>query len=94
MEQQKVVARLRSLREEIERDGEVRIAALETTFALALSDVWCVLGFTEEEHDEVLGRDAAAYVAEIRQARFWPVERDMEEETATVALPEVTAVPA
>jgi hypothetical protein len=94
VEQQKAVARLRSLREEIERDGEVRTAALETTFALALSDVCCALGFTEEEHDEVLGRDAAAYVAEIRQVRFWPIDREMEEETATVALTGAAAVPA
>lgn len=94
MDQQAVVARLRSLREEIERDGEVRIAALATTFALALSDVCCALGLTDEKHDEVLGRDAAAYVAELGQARFRPVEREMEEETATVALLEVAAVPA
>lgn len=94
MEQQEVVARLKSLREEIEQDGEVGIAALEATFALALSDVCCALGLTEEEHDEVLGQEATAYVVEIRQARFWPVERDTEEETATVALTEVAAVPA
>ena len=94
MEQQEVVARLRSLREEIEQDGEVRIDTLETTFALALSDVCYALGLTEEEHAEVLGQDAVAYVAEIRQARFWPVGRDMEKETATVALTEVAAVPA
>jgi len=94
MEQQEVVARLRSLREEIERDGEVRIAALETTFALALSDVCCALGLAGEEHDEVLGRDAAAYVIEIRQTRFWPVEKDVEEETATVTLAELAAVSA
>jgi len=94
MEQQELVTRLRSLREGIERDGEVRIAALETTFALALSDVCCALGLTAEEHDEVLGQNAAAYVAEIRQARFWPVERDMKEETATLTLTEAAAVPA
>jgi hypothetical protein len=94
MEQQEVVTRLRSLREGIERDGEVRIAALETTFALALSDVCCALGLTDEEHDEVLGQEATAYVVEIRQSRFWPVEREIEEGTAPLALPEVAAVPA
>ncbi len=51
------------------------IAALGTTFALALADVCRALGLTAAEHDRVLGRDAAAYVAAVGQARFWPMER-------------------
>jgi len=94
MEHQEVVTRLRNLREEIERDGEMRIAALETTFALALSDVCCALGLTGEDHAEVLGQAATAYVTEICQMRFWSAERNMEEKTATLTLPEIVAVPA
>ena len=67
-----LVARLKTLREEIERDGDVPIAALETPFALALSDVCTVLGLSGAEHDEVLGRAAAVYVAALRDSRVWP----------------------
>ncbi len=73
MERQEVIARLRNLREEIEQEGEVDIAALETTFALALSDVCGALELGREECDRVLGQDAAVYVAEVCETRFWPV---------------------
>ncbi len=94
MKRQEIVTRLRGLREEIEQDGEVRIADLEVPFALALSDVCNALGLTSEEHDRVLGREAAAYVAEILRTRVWLVEMAVKEETATLTLAEVAAVPA
>jgi len=73
-----MIARLKSLREEIEQDDE-GIASLETTFALVLSDVCDALGFTGEEHNLVLGREAAAYVAALLGTRVWPVEMEPEE---------------
>ena len=79
MERQELIARLQGLREEIERDGRERIAMLETTFALVLSDVCDALGLTGEEHDLVLGREAAAYVADLLGTRVWPVEMEPEE---------------
>jgi len=94
MKRQAVIARLRSLREEIEQGGEERITDLETTFVLALSDVCDALGLTGEEHDQILGREAAAYVAEILQTRVWPVGMAMERETATAPLAEAAAVSA
>ena len=75
---QEMIARLKSLREEIEQDGE-GIASLETTFALVLSDVCDALALTGEEHDLVLGREAAAYVADLLGTRVWPVEMEPEE---------------
>ncbi len=72
MTHHELVARLTALREGIERDGEIPIAALETPFALALSDVCAALGLSGAEHDEVLGRAATAYVAAFRDSRAWP----------------------
>jgi len=79
VERQELIARLQGLREEIERDGGERIAMLETTFALTLSEVCDALGFTGEEHDLVLGPAAAAYVADLLGTRVWPVEMEPEE---------------
>lgn len=84
MERRELIVSLKGLREEIEQDGGVRIIDLETSFALALSDVCDALGFTAREHDEVLGQEAAAHVAGIRQTRFWPVQGDAEGETADI----------
>jgi hypothetical protein len=72
MTHHELVARLKALREDIERDGDVPIAALETPFALALSDVCVALGLAGVEHDEVLGCAAAAYLAAVRDSRAWP----------------------
>jgi len=94
MKRQEIVTRLSRLRVEIEQEGDVSLVTLETTFALVLSDVCCALGLDGEEHDRVLGRDAAAYVAEIGNTRFWPVGMKTEKETAAVALAELVAVPA
>lgn len=91
MKRQEMIARLRGLREWIEQEGEVRTADLETTFALALSDVCDALGLTDEEHDQVLGREAATCVTEILRTRVWPVRMAVEKKTATVALTEVAA---
>ena len=68
--QQFVVTRLCSLREEIEQDGE-KIASLEVSFALALSDVCDALGLSGEERELVLGPEAAAYVEALLNARVW-----------------------
>ena len=65
-----VIVRLRSLREEIEQGGE-KIVSLETTFALALSDVCDALGLSGEERAQVLGPEAAAYVEALLNARVW-----------------------
>ncbi len=72
MTHHELVAKLKALRDGIEREGDVPIAALETPFALALSDVCAALGLTSAERDEVLGCAAAAYVAELRDSRAWP----------------------
>ena len=79
MERQELIARLQGLREEIEQDGRERIAMLETTFALALSDVCDALGLTGEEHDLVLGWETAAYVTAVLNTRVWSVEIEPEE---------------
>lgn len=88
---QKVITRLKSLREEIERDGESTVS-LETTFALALSDVCDALRLTGEERKLVLGQEAAVYVAAVLDTRVWPVETEPEEIPVPVMLP--LAVPA
>ncbi len=72
MTHHELVARLKALREGIEREGDVPIATLETPFALTLSDVCAALGLSGAEHDEVLGCAAAAYVAALRDSRAWP----------------------
>jgi len=92
MERQELIVRLKGLREEIERDGGEGIAMLETTFALALSDVCDALGFTSEEYDLVLGREAAAYTVAVLDTRVWPVETEAEETSVPAMLP--LAVPA
>ena len=71
-----VIVRLKSLREEIEQGGE-KIVSLETTFALALSDVCDALGLTGEERAQVLGPEAAAYVEALLNARAWPMEETL-----------------
>lgn len=88
-----IVTRLKGLREEIEQGGE-KIADLETTFALALSDVCNALGLTAEEHDEVLEPEAAADVAAILDTRIWLVETLEERETVGAPMLEIAAVPA
>jgi hypothetical protein len=77
MDRQEMIARLVSLRRAIERKGEESLGALETTFALALWDVCGALGLTERERDEVMGREAVAYVNQMLNAQVWPVEEPM-----------------
>ena len=90
MERQELIARLQGLREMIEQEGSVGIADLETTFALALSDVCQALGLTEEEEDLVLGPEAAAYVAATLDTWVWAVVLVPENAIATTT----TAIPA
>jgi hypothetical protein len=90
MKRQEMIARLQALREEVEQDGGMGIADLETTFALALSDVCQALGLTEEEEDLVLGPEAAAYVAATLDTRVWMVVLVPENAVATTT----TAIPA
>ena len=87
MTHHELVARLKALRENIERDGDAPITALETPFALALSDVCAALGLTGAEHDEALGRAAAAYVAALCDSRAWPAGMNPGAALPTVALP-------
>jgi hypothetical protein len=56
MERQEVVAKLKGLREEFEKDG-VSILDVPTTMAMALSDVCVALGLSQAEHDEVVGEE-------------------------------------
>jgi len=76
MDRCEMVNRLKGLREEIERDGGVRIAALEALFALALWDVCRALGLSEEECDVVLGQEGAAYVEGVLCTRVWTTEKE------------------
>jgi hypothetical protein len=67
-----VVAQLTTLRREVEA-ANLPLEKFTPPFALVLSDVCRVLGLTAEEHDNILGPQAAAYVATIRKRRWWPV---------------------
>jgi len=90
MERKEVVAKLKGLREEFEKDG-ISILDVPTTMALALSDVCEALGLSQEEHDEIVGEEVVQAVEEWKSARMWqPAER----ETATHAVTELAAVPA
>ena len=71
MERQELIARLQSLREEVEQDGEMGIADLETTFALALSDVCRALVLSDEEHSLILGPEATASMTATLNTRVW-----------------------
>jgi len=73
MEHQEVIARLKGLRQEIEQEGEVGIAELETTFALALADVCGALGMGRQEYEQVLGQEAASSVEDVCETRVWLV---------------------
>ena len=89
MERKEVVAKLKGLREEFEKDG-ISILDVPTTMALALSDVCDALGLSQAEHDEVVGEEVAQAVEEWKSARMWqPAER----ETATHPVTEMAAVP-
>jgi hypothetical protein len=66
-----VVAQLTALRREVEA-ANLPLEKFTPPFALVLSDVCRVLGLTAEEHDKILGPEAAAYVATIRKRRWWP----------------------
>lgn len=89
MEQKEVVAKLKGLREEFEKDG-ISILDVPTTMALALSDVCDALGLSQAEHDEVVGEEVAQAIEEWKSARIWqPAER----ETATPPVTELAAVP-
>jgi hypothetical protein len=90
MERKEVVAKLKGLREEFEKDG-ISILDVPTTMALALSDVCDALGLSQAEHDEVVGEQVGQAVEEWKSARMWqPSER----ETATHPMTELAAVPA
>ncbi len=90
MERKEVVAKLKGLREEFEKDG-ISILDVPTTMAMALSDVCDALGLSQAEHDEVVGEEVAQAIEEWKSARIWqPAER----ETATHPMTELAAVPA
>jgi hypothetical protein len=89
MEQKEMVAKLKGLREEFEKDG-MNILDVPTTMALALSDVCDALGLSRAEHDEVVGEEVVQAVEEWKSSRMWqPAER----ETATGPVKELAAVP-
>lgn len=88
MERQQIVARLKGLREELETDGVLE----DLTVTLLLSDVGSALGLSESEQAEVLGPEATKAVEEWKATVWWPTTE--EEETATVPLPGLAAVPA
>lgn len=68
-----VVARLTALRHEVETSNLAQ-ERFTPPFALILSDVCRALGLTRREHDQVLGPQAAAYVARIHKQRWWPAK--------------------
>jgi hypothetical protein len=89
MEQKEMVAKLKGLRAEFEKDG-ISILDVPTTMALALSDVCDTLGLSQAEHDEIVGEQVVQAIEEWKSARMWqPSER----ETATHAVTELAAVP-
>ena len=90
MEQKEMVAKLKGLREEFEKDG-ISILDVPTTMALALSDVCDALGLSQAEHDEVVGEKVVQAVEEWKSARMWQLS---ERETATEPAKELAAVPA
>jgi len=90
VERKDVIAKLKALRKEFEKDG-LDILYMPIPVALVLSDVCGALGLGKEEHDEVLGPDASEAIREWADCRMWqPVER----ETATEPVTERAAVPA
>jgi hypothetical protein len=91
VERKELVAKLKGLREEFEKDG-ISILDVPTTMAMALSDVCDALGLTQAEHDEVVGEEVAQAIEEWATTRMWqPVD---EKETAAYHLTRLTAVPA
>jgi len=90
MERKEVVAKLKGLREEFEKDG-ISILDVPTTMALALSDVCDALGLSQAEHDEIVGEEVAQAIEEWKSARMW---QPAEKETATPPVTELAAVPA
>jgi hypothetical protein len=88
MECQEVIAKLKGLREEFEKDG-LDILYTPIPVALVLSDVCEALGLSQAEHGEVLGEEASGAIREWADCRMWqPVEK----ETATPPV-ELAAVP-
>jgi hypothetical protein len=90
MKRQEMIARLQRLREEMEQDAGMGIADLETTFALALSDVCRALGLSDKEHSLILGPEATASVTATLNTRVWMVVLVPENAVATTT----TAIPA
>jgi (p)ppGpp synthase/HD superfamily hydrolase len=89
MERKEVVAKLKGLREEFEKDG-ISILDVPTTMAIALSDVCDALGLSQEEHHEIVGEEVAQAIEEWKSARMWQTS---ERETATHPVTEMAAVP-
>ncbi|MBU1748731.1 MAG: hypothetical protein KKA73_13670 [Chloroflexi bacterium] len=85
-DRQEMIARLKNLREEIEQDG-VKIVSLETTFALALSDVCDALELTSEERTRVLGPAATACIDTLLDTRVWLVETESQATLLPARLP-------
>lgn len=73
LERAAVIDQLTSLRREVEA-ANLPMEKFTPPFALVLSDVCRVLGLTSAEHDHILGPEAAAFVANIRKRRWWPVK--------------------
>jgi hypothetical protein len=71
LDREAVIARLTALRQEVET-SDLAQERFTPPFALVLSDVCHALGLTRREHDQVLGPEAAAYVARIHKRRWWP----------------------
>jgi hypothetical protein len=66
-----VIEQLTSLRREVEA-AHLPLVKFAPSFALVLSDVCRALHLTDREHDRVLGPQAAAYVADVRNRRWRP----------------------
>jgi len=102
MERQEVIAKLKGLREEFEKDG-LDILYTPIPVALVLSDACDFMEFSQEERAEVLGPEATEAIEEWGPARLWQLTDKgiaiadkllAEKETATLPVSEVAAVPA
>ena len=69
MKRKEMVDRLRTLREEFEKDG-VDILYMPMPVALVFSDVCSALGL-DQEREEILGREAAEVIDRWTDSRIW-----------------------
>lgn len=90
MDRQSLIASLRALREEFQRDG-LDILYHPIPVALVLSDTCEALGLSEAETAEVLGEEVTEDLDAWSNLRMW---QPTEKETAAQPVTELAAIPA